>query len=365
ESINKNLQQEEGKKKKLETTVKSLEKDLRITKEKLVELGGSIQGNEQKLTNIQERIKDKEIEKLKIQQKLEKDHKYIARLVLALQRIRRIPPEALIVKPGAPLETAQSAMLLGDILPSIHKDAQKLKENIQALEDISNDLKNEKQRVVSTSKKLSEKHEQLSQLTEKRQSLYRRTHKDLKEQEEQVQKISTQVKSLNELIKRLEEENKRKAKEKKTQPKKRNVKLASVTRAVPGSNNSQLPASGLIQTNFNEADSFGAPSKGIEISANSGALVVAPLEGTIRFAGPFKNYRNLIIIEHDSGYHSLIARGLMNGMAYHVRQIARFGPTAIATIPMRMKERFSPVSCQPNAARLRKKETSLTARSAR
>ena len=315
ESASKSLKHEENKKEELEENVKKIQKDLRSTKEKLVYLGSSIQSNEKKLTNLQGKIKDNEAEKAEIEASLEKDHRYISRLVLALQRIRRIPPEALIVKPDAPLETAQSAMLLGNILPTIHKDAKQLREQIKKLEEVTTALKTQRSDALKTSKALTKEHETLAVLSEQRQSLYQRTNRSLKEQKAQVDKISKQVKNLNELVARLEEEKKLKAQAKarmaKSAKNQKPVKIASVTRAMPGSNASQLPVSGFIKTGFNQEDNFGAQSKGIEISASSGALVVAPMEGTIRFAGPFKNYKNLIIIEHSKGYHSLIA-GLNN-----------------------------------------------------
>ena len=35
--------------------------------------------------------------------------------------------------------------------------------------------------------------------------------------------------------------------------------------------------------------------------------VVAPLAGTVVFAGPFKGYGKLLIIKHGRGYHTLLA----------------------------------------------------------
>src|SRR5262249_39069692 len=69
----------------------------------------------------------------------------------------------------------------------------------------------------------------------------------------------------------------------------------------------RLPVSGIIRTRYDEPDSFGAPSKGITIESRTGALVVAPMGGVVRFAGHFRNYGTIVIIEHQKGYHSLIA----------------------------------------------------------
>ena len=51
----------------------------------------------------------------------------------------------------------------------------------------------------------------------------------------------------------------------------------------------------------------GLTRKGITIETGVGAQVVVPHDGTVVFAGPFKGYGRLLIIEHGEGYHSLLA----------------------------------------------------------
>jgi len=51
----------------------------------------------------------------------------------------------------------------------------------------------------------------------------------------------------------------------------------------------------------------GLLAKGITITARAGAQVVAPFDGIIAFAGPFRGYGQLLIIEHSEGYHTLLA----------------------------------------------------------
>jgi septal ring factor EnvC (AmiA/AmiB activator) len=41
--------------------------------------------------------------------------------------------------------------------------------------------------------------------------------------------------------------------------------------------------------------------------ARPGAAVTAPSAGIVRFAGPFRSYREILILEHPGGYLSLIA----------------------------------------------------------
>ncbi|MBD3660928.1 MAG: peptidoglycan DD-metalloendopeptidase family protein, partial [Arenibacter algicola] len=47
--------------------------------------------------------------------------------------------------------------------------------------------------------------------------------------------------------------------------------------------------------------------KGLSVDTRPGAQVIAPFDGTVAFAGPFRGYGQLLIIDHGEGYHSLLA----------------------------------------------------------
>ncbi|MTJ82135.1 MAG: peptidoglycan DD-metalloendopeptidase family protein [Telmatospirillum sp.] len=68
-----------------------------------------------------------------------------------------------------------------------------------------------------------------------------------------------------------------------------------------------LPARGRVTQKFGQINDSGAPSRGITIATRDGAQVVSPYEGQVVFAGPFRGYGLLLIIEHGEGYHTLLA----------------------------------------------------------
>ena len=113
---------------------------------------------------------------------------------------------------------------------------------------------------------------------------------------------------MQDLVIKLEEERKR-AKLRKSVHKAVHsaVPRAGAPAPIPKTGEAQLPVSGIITISYDETDNFGAASKGITIVGRSGALVVAPMGGVVRFAGPFKRHGNMVILEHKKGYHSLIA----------------------------------------------------------
>ena len=68
-----------------------------------------------------------------------------------------------------------------------------------------------------------------------------------------------------------------------------------------------MPARGVLVGSFDETTDLGLSTKGIVIETRSGAQIIAPYDGRIAFAGRFREYGLLLIIDHGEGYHSLIA----------------------------------------------------------
>ena len=68
-----------------------------------------------------------------------------------------------------------------------------------------------------------------------------------------------------------------------------------------------LPAPGRITISFGEKLSNGTLAKGIYIVTRSTAPVVAPFAGKVVFAGKFRSYGNLVIIELGEKEHALIS----------------------------------------------------------
>jgi len=306
ENLDTKLKNTKADKKALEADLKTIEKDLNATKDSLVKTAKAIQKNEKKLQNLDLKIADLEKEKKSLSEKLQNDRGSISRLILALERIRRLPPEALIVRPEAPLKTAQSAMLLEEILPALNKQATDLKVTLGNLQNVSDDLQVKRAAMVDASKKLEAQQRELNAMIKKRSQLYASTRKDIAAQQKKVAKISAQAKNLADLVSRLDAERIR-GQDVAQQANKKRI----VGQEPPKSGQPRLPLPGIIKTGYNEPDNFGAPSKGLDIEGRAGALVVAPMGGIIRFAGYFKNYGNMVILEHQKGWHSLIA-GLEN-----------------------------------------------------
>ncbi len=67
-----------------------------------------------------------------------------------------------------------------------------------------------------------------------------------------------------------------------------------------------LPKSAQIVSGFGEISKNGYRERGISLSVPPRSAIVAPASGTVNYAGKYRNFGHIVIIEHGGGWNSLI-----------------------------------------------------------
>ncbi len=67
-----------------------------------------------------------------------------------------------------------------------------------------------------------------------------------------------------------------------------------------------LPVKGRVLSGFGELNPTGYRERGVRLSVEAGARVVAPAAGRISFAGRYRSFGNIVIIEHGGGWATLL-----------------------------------------------------------
>jgi septal ring factor EnvC (AmiA/AmiB activator) len=80
---------------------------------------------------------------------------------------------------------------------------------------------------------------------------------------------------------------------------------AEVSAAGPPPSPYLLPVAGRTVAGFGAAGEHGV-SSGLTLAPRPGAQVVAPAAGRVAFAGPYRGYGRIVILEHDGGWISLV-----------------------------------------------------------
>jgi septal ring factor EnvC (AmiA/AmiB activator) len=69
----------------------------------------------------------------------------------------------------------------------------------------------------------------------------------------------------------------------------------------------RLPRFGRVLAGTGEHDADGIRARGLTLATAPGLAVVAPAAGRVLYAGPFRNYGDIVILDHGRGWTSLIA----------------------------------------------------------
>lgn len=264
-----------------------------------------------------------------------------AALLMALERLARNPPEALALAPGEPVDALRGGLLMGAAIPPIEAQARTLRRNIAEIDTLHADIAAAGEKHRTELAALAADQTRIADLLARKAALQRRAVQGAEQSGRNLERLAAQASDLRELIDRLEaerqrreaEEARRRAEEERRTTERRTV-LAErpsihkegalevtapppavhdptrprVTRPFTEAHGRMtFPATGLLVRRYGESDDLGIASKGLTIETRPGAQVLAPFDGRVLFAGRFRGYGQILIIEHGGGYHSLLA----------------------------------------------------------
>jgi len=68
----------------------------------------------------------------------------------------------------------------------------------------------------------------------------------------------------------------------------------------------RVPVTGKLTTGFGEVSDAGVTSRGLTWAVAGGADITAPASGRVAFAGPFRDYGAIVVIDHGGGWTTLL-----------------------------------------------------------
>ena len=233
----------------------------------------------------------------------------IVELVAAVERLSKRPAVLSLLKPGDALTTARSTGLMASLIPVIDAKANKLRTDLTQLAAIQTQLSDERFKLKDGLEALTKNQQKLASLFESRRTEAGQASARARALARELDAFSQEANSLRELIAKLEQQaaKQRSLATRRDTPNTVERPLSSLGKAL-SELKGQLPypAIGAISQRFGARNGIGN-AKGIRIKTRDNAQVISPYDGSVVFAGPFRNYGLLLIIDHGDGYHSLLA----------------------------------------------------------
>ena len=295
-SVNKTLKQSEIEKNKLDKKVQEISKRLINLRQNEKNIRLDLEYHEIKSTLLEKDLWRLERRNKEIQAQLEQDFPKFNKLLSVLVHKEKTPPQVILAEAKTPESIFLSTIIINALIPKIQEQILSFKKQLQSVEYNKVTLENNKKRLESAHRKLENTYAALKKNVSEKQTLHQTSLNQRKKVASQIEVLSKKAQSLEALIKAMQKE------------KLMRRRQASLFSSSKLSHKFILPlAKSHAVEKFGDEISYGVQAKGMKLKSDVSNRVVSPYDGTILFSGPFRQYGNIIIIEHEKGYHSFLA----------------------------------------------------------
>lgn len=225
----------------------------------------------------------------------------IARLIAALASLARRPAAAAIVQPGSVTDLVHVRAVLGSALPVIRRQTAELRGDLARTRALqasaalaARSLGNERQTLLA-------ERQSLADLRARHAAAAVRLDRDALAQSDRAIAMGEEARDIIDRMAAIGE----------------TAATLDELAALPGPPRSaaraggaaavyRLPVRGRLVTGLGEVSSNGVRARGLTFAVAAKAPVVAPAAGKVIFARPFRGFGTIVIIDHGSGWNSLV-----------------------------------------------------------
>jgi septal ring factor EnvC (AmiA/AmiB activator) len=301
----------------LKREIEQIGSDRRKLNQDLIDTAARIRGIEARIAATEARLKPLDENEQSIRKSLDGRRAVIADVLAALQRMGRRPPPALLVAPEDALQAVRSAILLGAVIPEMRRETEALASDLAQLVAVRKDIDAERGRFKTEMAAIETDRTRMSGLVDERQRQQAEREATLGAERTRALELARQADDLKDLIGKLEQgldsatRAARDAARTDTRPALSALhdpgRLAPAAAFASLRGQIPVPVNGVKIRDYGAPDGLGGVEKGLSMATRAGAQVTAPADGWVVYAGPFRSYGQLLILNAGGGYHILLA----------------------------------------------------------
>jgi septal ring factor EnvC (AmiA/AmiB activator) len=237
-------------------------------------------------------------------------------LAASLQQLSRQPPVSVLAQPGSLSDMVHARAVIDAAMPVIERRTAHVRREL-ALLDTTRRQQAAALKALSTSKaRLAQRRDALTRLENEGRLRSRELMSSAQLEADRALGLGEKARDIVELMDSLETDGAVRAELAQLAgplPRPRNPRTTVAAAPPPPAVEPELtrgayrlPVVGRIVTGLGEVDDSGVRSRGITIAARPGGQVVAPAPGRVSFAGDYRGYGKIVIIDHGGGWVSLL-----------------------------------------------------------
>jgi septal ring factor EnvC (AmiA/AmiB activator) len=310
----------------LKSATETLTDETAELQSKLIVAAKDVQEAERKLTRSEGEIEELTRQEAKIRLKLNENRAGLAQMLGVMQRMGREPPPVMMTERNDALRMVRSAMILASFFPEFKAKADELSVTLKDLNSIIVKARDEHVRFAEAQADFTRLKSEIDTLLAQKREKMKKNWARLETLKVAASRHSRAVSNFGELLKRLDKEVAKRsdlaayeAELKKLgpvielKPSVKQTAFVSPGRLKPAipfekaKGSLRFPAQGKRLISFGAKDDVGGKSEGIHIETRKGAQITSPSDGWVIYAGQFRSYGQLLIINAGGGYHILLA----------------------------------------------------------
>lgn len=277
-------------------------------------VAGRIQAIEAEIAEAEARVALIEKMRERLRTRLADKQKPAMRLAAALQTMASRPPAMALVQPGTTSDLVHVRMLLAGLAPEIRSRTEGLRADLDESRRLKQDAAKALNVLAEGRKRLDENRASLVRLETQHRQASRRFASGAMAEQDRALALGEKARDIVELIDQLGVQSATRGLLetlpgpllRPARPGAANAVPSEAAQVGPAKLDYRLPVTGQLVTGLGEVSTTGARAKGLTLRAQPKAQVSAPHRGRIAFAGPFKGYGQIVIIDHGDGWTSLI-----------------------------------------------------------
>jgi len=283
----------------------------------------------------------------------------IVRLMAALQSMARRPALIALVQPGSVDDMVHVRAVLADTLPVIQRQTAGVRADLDRTRRLEADAQIAAQSLADSRQQLEQRRLDLARLEAEHRLKSRALGRDALVESDRAIALGEQARDIVDLMNQIgSDADTRQKLAALPGPLPRPPRPGEVGNPIdtvpwtPSTAPYRLPVTGKLVTGFGELSDAGVRSRGLTFAVAREAEVVAPSGGHVAYAGPFRDYGQIVIIDHGQGWTTLLSG--LGTLAVRTGEtigqgapVGEAGDAAAAQVTVELRRKGRPVDMLP------------------
>ena len=257
---------------------------------------------ERENTRLTQRVADADRQLVTLQAELDQNRSKTQELIGALQRLQLAPSPAILATPEDAVKTAQAATMIDLLSEKLQERAQetvRLATRVSAARDESLE---QQAALEANASELERRRTRVRRLVTEKEALQASIRSDEDKARAEAARLAGEAETLRELLEQIASIPETVVPRIKPDP-----DSAPPTNLPPGTVRFAEAQGAVVRpVSGSMTQGFGRGAQGQTYSARANGQVIAPYSGKVEFAGPFRTYGQVVIINLDDGYYLLV-----------------------------------------------------------